>query len=59
MQPPAWFIDPDRIVLEQGPDGKLVLLGRGSYGACLDEGGRALRVSCTSTAYSCRAVAAD
>ncbi len=31
-QPPAWFIDPDRIVLEQGLDGKLVLLGRGSYG---------------------------
>ncbi|PRW50855.1 serine threonine- kinase isoform A [Chlorella sorokiniana] len=31
-QPPTWFIDPDRIVLEQGPDGKLVLLGRGSYG---------------------------
>ena len=31
-QPPAWFIDPDRIVLEQGLNGKLVLLGRGSYG---------------------------
>lgn len=33
-QPPAWFIDPDRIVLEQGPDGRLVLLGKGSYGGC-------------------------
>lgn len=26
--PPSWLISPDRLVLEQGPGGQLVLLGR-------------------------------
>lgn len=30
--PPAWLISPGRLVLEQGTSGRLVLLGRGSYG---------------------------
>lgn len=29
---PSWLISPSRLELEQGPDGDLVLLGRGAYG---------------------------
>lgn len=31
-QQPSWLISAARLVLEQRPDGRLVLLGRGSYG---------------------------